>query len=69
MTPSQEAHLARMKEAFLVLMDDKYRKGCAEHKGTLLDMPSLQRLKEVRAELLDAFTYIQTEIEKMEKEN
>ena len=35
MTPSQEAHLARVQERFSQLLDAKYRAGQAENGGYL----------------------------------
>lgn len=41
MTPAQEDHLRTIKEQFLSLADHKYRKGQAEHGGTLWDKQGL----------------------------
>jgi len=68
MEPHQEAHLTRIKEEFLVLVDAKYRKGQAEHGGNLQEKP-LQDLTDLAvAEAVDQVVYLLTLREQLRRE-
>jgi len=60
MTEAQEQHLARLKEAFSLFVDGKYRRGQAEHGGNLFDLSALELLNAAIDETVDQFTYLQT---------
>lgn len=60
MTPSQEAHLSKIKTAFSKMIDAKYRAGAKEHGGNLDDMPQEQLLQEIEAEIIDLVVYWMT---------
>ena len=64
MTPSQEAHLARVKERFSQLMDAKYRAGQGEHGGYLWRK---KMLPNVMDEVLDLAVYVVTLEEQVEE--
>ncbi len=58
MTPAQEEHLARIKADLCRLVDDKYRKGAAEHGGELLDCSLLTLVDYAIEEAIDEATYL-----------
>ena len=58
MTPEQEKHLLDIKEAFTQLVDTKYRKGQAEHGGSLWDKRGL--IDMAIDEAIDQVTYLIT---------
>lgn len=60
MNPEQEAHLGRVQERFRKDVEEKYRRGQAEHGGDLHKKPAM--LKMLREEVLDAVVY-QTTLE------
>ena len=65
MTSSQEAHLARVKERFVALVDSKYRAGAAEHDGELMDVPAIAVLDFAVEEAIDLVVYLLTLKEKL----
>jgi hypothetical protein len=65
MTPSQEAHLAHLKNTHSRTLDAKYRKGAEEHGGDIRDLCASQLLDEARAENTDQFTYLEVMKAKM----
>ncbi len=68
MTHNQEAHLARVKAAFVQLVDAKYRQGAAEHGGELLHLSALRILDHAIAEAIDQVVYLLSLKEKLLKE-
>ena len=60
MTPEQESHLISLKVKFINLVDDKYRKGQAEHGGNLFDLTSIQLLDAAIDEAVDQVVYLLT---------
>lgn len=60
MTPDQEAHLARVKKAFVELVDVKYRKGQAEHGGDLHRVETLRLIDFAIDEAIDQVVYLLT---------
>jgi hypothetical protein len=58
MTREQEAHLDRIKAAFLEEVDAKYRAGVREHGGNLWDNPPEWLLDEAMKECIDQYTYL-----------
>ena len=62
MNPEQEAHLQRLKDEFLQLIDSKYRKGQAEHGGDLFER---DLLGEAILETVDLMVYLLTLREKL----
>lgn len=61
----QEGHLLDIKHDFLVLVDDKYRKGQSEHGGNLFDLSPLQLIDSAIEEAIDQFVYLVTLKEKI----
>jgi hypothetical protein len=57
-TRAQEAHLARVKKKFVLLVDAKYRAGAAEHGGELLALPDLIILDFAIDEAIDQIVYL-----------
>ncbi len=64
MKPSQEAHLARVKERFGQLLDAKYRAGQSQHGGFLFKKRMLPNVIE---ETLDLAVYVMTLEEQIEE--
>lgn len=64
MSPSQEAHLLRVKERFSQLMDAKYRAGQAEHGGYLWRK---RQMPNIMDEVLDLSVYVVTLEEQIEE--
>ena len=64
MTPSQEAHLARVQERFSQLLDAKYRAGQAENGGYLWRKKMLPNVLE---EVVDQVCYVLTLEEQLEE--
>ena len=64
MTPSQEAHLARVQERLSQLVDAKYRAGQEEHGGFLFRK---KMLPNVMDEVLDLAVYVLTLEEQLEE--
>lgn len=60
MTSDQEAHLQRIKVIFVTEVDDKYRKGQAEHGGNLFDLTPLDLVNNALLEALDQVVYLVT---------
>jgi len=60
MKKSQEKHLQRIKDQFIQLADQKYRAGQKEHGGDLWTMGLKQLINNLKDEIVDAFTYLQT---------
>lgn len=60
MTPEQEEHLARIKNEFDNLVDDKYRKGQAEHGGNLTDVEIPKLVQFALDEAIDQVVYLLT---------
>lgn len=60
MTEAQEQHLLDIKHDFIVLVDEKYRKGQAEHGGNLFDLTSLQLIDAAVEEAIDQVVYLLT---------
>jgi len=60
MTDSQEAHLKFIKYKFGALLEPKYRKGQAEHGGSLFDYSKEQLLDFAIEEALDQVNYLLT---------
>ncbi len=65
MTRNQEAHLTRVKAAFVQLVDAKYRQGAAEHDGELLHLAALRILDHAIAEAIDQVVYLLSLKEKL----
>lgn len=61
MEPDHEAHLARVKAAFVADLDTKYRAGQDEHGGRLWEKPGM--LAHAIAEIIDLVVYLYTERE------
>lgn len=59
-TPEQVGHLDGIKDIFNSLVDDKYRKGVAEHGGNLWDNPSESLLDMAIDEAIDQVVYLLT---------
>jgi hypothetical protein len=59
-TPEREAHLFRIKAAFLAEVDKKYREGQREHGGDLFDHTQLWLVEQAMAEALDLYVYLFT---------
>ena len=55
MTQEQEEHLAQVKRGFLAAVDEKYRKGQAEHGGDLWKKPGV--LEMLMDECVDFYVY------------
>lgn len=60
MSAEQEQHLLDIKDYFLTVVDPKYRKGQAEHGGTLLNKSCLWLIDESIKEVVDQFVYLVT---------
>ena len=60
MTPEQERHLQGIKDEFIRLVDEKYRRGSAEHGGTLMEKSGAWLLDEAISEALDIVVYLLT---------
>ena len=65
MRAEQEAHLAFLKEVLVAKLDAKYRKGAKEHKGDLQNLTPVQLNQELNDELIDAFVYCLTLLDKI----
>lgn len=65
MTPAQEEHLARIKNAFDNLADAKYRKGQAEHGGDLFEKSALELIDMAIDEAIDQVVYLLTARDKL----
>ena len=60
MTPDQEEHLAEIKRTFTNLVDQKYRKGQAEHGGNLFDVDTVRLIDMAIEEAIDQVVYLIT---------
>lgn len=60
MTQEQEAHLRAIKEQFFFEVDQKYRKGVAEHGGNLWELGALELIEEGMQEAVDQYVYLAT---------
>lgn len=60
MTPEQEAHLQRIKDQFLALADNKFRRGAKEHGGDLEYMQPFHLLDNAIEEAIDQVVYLLT---------
>lgn len=60
MTREQEQHLQSLKESFLREFDAKYRRGQAEHGGSLFEMPMLDLIRNAKEEVLDQWAFLCT---------
>ena len=60
MTDEQEEHLEFIQDEFVDLVEDKYRKGQAEHGGNLFDMPTLDLVNNAIDEAIDQVVYLLT---------
>ena len=69
MTPEREAHLIRIKAAFLREVDRKYREGQREHGGDLFDHTSLWLVEHAMEEALDEYVYLFTLRERLQQMN
>lgn len=58
MTPPQEAHLKRIKDQFLGILDDKYRKGQHAHGGDLFSKSQRYLLDAAIEEAVDQVVYL-----------
>ena len=67
MRPDVEAHLAYIKEKFLVLVDAKYRKGQKEHGGRIWTKSSRFLLDNAIDESIDQVVYLLSERSKLDK--
>lgn len=65
MNSAQEAHLARVKTDFALIVDAKYRAGAAEHGGELLALPNSSILDLAIEEAIDQVVYLLSLKEKM----
>lgn len=65
MTPAQEEHLARIKNTFDNLVDEKYRKGQAEHGGDLFEKGALELINAGIDEAIDQVVYLLTARDKL----
>jgi hypothetical protein len=65
MSKGQERHLARILRESQKLIDEKYRKGQAEHGGSLDEMPAEKLLDEAILEAVDQMVYLLTLREKL----
>ena len=65
MTPAQEAHLDGIKGRIVVGLDEKYRKGQAEHGGNLWLKPGLFAMLD--AEVKDFVVYADTLRQQLEE--
>lgn len=65
MTPERVEHLAHIKDQVYDMIDVKYRKGQAEHGGSLYDVPTLQLVDNAIEEAIDQITYLMTIREKL----
>lgn len=68
MTDAQELHLAEIKTRFCTYVDQKYRKGQAEHGGNLWENSAEQILNFAIEEAIDQVTYLLTLRDKMRTE-
>jgi hypothetical protein len=65
LTPEQEAHLFRIKAAFLKEVDTKYRSGQREHGGDLFDHTALWLCQQLMQEGVDMYVYGFTLLERL----
>lgn len=65
MNAAQEAHLARVKVSFTLIVDAKYRAGAAEHGGELLALPDSEILDLAIEEAIDQVVYLLSLKEKL----
>jgi hypothetical protein len=68
-TPEREAHLIRIKAAFLREVDEKYRAGQREHGGDLFDHTMLWFVEQAMAEALDLYVYLFSLRERVQEMN
>ncbi len=60
MRQEHEEHLGYILEQALVRIDEKYRKGQAEHGGLLSDVPTLDLIEFAIEEAVDQMVYLLT---------
>lgn len=65
MTPEREAHLEHIIQQAGASINAKYRKGQAEHGGSLVDVPTVQLVDSAIEEAIDQLTYLLTIREKL----
>jgi hypothetical protein len=66
MSPEQETHLKTIIKIVSELLDDKYRKGQAEHGGNLFDMSARELIYQNIFEHIDGLTYCITALSKID---
>lgn len=66
MNPEAEYHLGTIKDLFLKMVDEKYRKGQAEHGG---DLRTRNVARDIMEEAIDLFAYSATQVEQYKKIN
>lgn len=71
MTAEQEQHLARVKAQFAAEANEKYRAGAEAHQaqgeGALLELTTLQLIREAKQECVDQYVYLQRAEERVLK--
>lgn len=60
MNKEQEEHLANIKDDFATLVDEKYRKGAAEHGGDLINLGPSKLIDMAIDEAIDQVVYLLT---------
>lgn len=65
MTPEREAHLEHINGTVATMLANKYRKGQAEHGGSLYDLPTVVLVDNAIEEAIDQLTYLLTIREKL----
>lgn len=68
MTNNQESHLLKIKQDFISLVDDKYRKGAEKHGGDLMSYTKLQLIDAAIEECIDQFVYLSSLRDKIAEE-
>lgn len=60
----QENHIKRLKAEFSKSMEEKYRRGAAEHSNDLADLTPLELIDNAIEETIDQYVYLSTLREK-----
>lgn len=68
MSPDQQEHLNNLNTTFVKLNTLRYQAGAQKYGTNLWEKPLLKKLYDTREELLDAFNYIQSAIDELERE-
>lgn len=67
MTQEQEAHLQRVISEAKIAIEDKYRKGQAEHDGNLFEKTVSELINEAILEAIDQLVYLLTAKDVLDK--